>query len=117
MDTRLKSITFFILLLASLFCSMLSASEARPRLHYPSSPSKGIVGDVNGIFRTLKGSVPRPGQGHRLKRLQNLGQIKNSGPSPGEGHRVKSLQDVPVTDHSGPSPGGGHKAIINLKHF
>ncbi|KAI4295702.1 hypothetical protein L6164_035719 [Bauhinia variegata] len=94
MDTRLKSVTFLILLLASLFCFMLSASEARPlQLHYPSSS---------------------PGEGHRLKKLQNLGKIKDSGPSPGAGH---SFQDLAVTDRSGPSPGQGHKVIINRKHL
>ncbi|TKY50968.1 hypothetical protein E2542_SST22475 [Spatholobus suberectus] len=92
MDTRLKSVSLLALvLLASLFTSLLPVSEARPL--FSSSPSKdhGIIREVNGVFRTLKSSGPSPGIGHRLKKLQNLGGMKDSGPSPGQGHKLFSF--------------------------
>lgn len=106
MDTRLKSVTLLTLILVvSFFAILLSVSEARPL------PVKdGIISEVNGVFRTLKGSGPTPGVGHRLKKLQNLGGMKQSGPSPGgPGHGLKTLQVLGVVKHSGPSPGEGHK--------
>ncbi|RDY02583.1 hypothetical protein CR513_13943, partial [Mucuna pruriens] len=88
MDTKLKSVSLLILvLLSSLFTSLLPVSEARPL--FSSSPIKdGIIREVNvnGVFRTLKSSGPSPGIGHKLKKLQNLGGMKDSGPSPGQGH-------------------------------
>ncbi|XP_029129688.1 precursor of CEP16-like [Cajanus cajan] len=89
MDTRFKSVSVLTLvLLASLFTSLLPVSQARSLLI--SSPNKdhGIIRELNiGVFRTLKSSGPSPGIGHRLKKLQNLGSMKDSGPSPGQGHK------------------------------
>ncbi|CAJ1977395.1 unnamed protein product [Sphenostylis stenocarpa] len=83
MDTRIKSVSFLILVLvASLCTSLLPLSEARPLSIY--SPSKdGAIREVNGVFRTLKSSGPSPGIGHKLNKLQNLGGMKDSGPTPG----------------------------------
>ncbi|KAJ1402892.1 putative transmembrane protein [Sesbania bispinosa] len=121
MDTRLNSVVTFLtlILLASLFASLVPVSEARPLLS-----SKDGGDQVNGVFRTLKGSGPSPGIGHRLKKLQNVGGMKESGPSPGighklqelqnsEGNRIKTVQVLGVITHSGPSPGVGHKYITN----
>nr|XP_004497272.1 PAMP-induced secreted peptide 2 [Cicer arietinum] len=116
MDTRLKSFVTFltlILLLVSLF-----VTEARPLLS-PLQDKEGVIGEVNGVFRTLKEAGPSPGIGHRLKKLQNLGGIKDSGPSSGgvghikvqnfEGHKINTIQVLGVIKHSGPSPGEGHR--------
>ncbi|BAT93896.1 uncharacterized protein HKW66_Vig0196570 [Vigna angularis] len=83
MDTiKIKSVSILVLvLLASLCTSLIRLSESRP---LPiNSPSNGVI---NGVFRTLKSSGPRPGIGHKLNRLQNLGGMKQSGPTPGQGH-------------------------------
>ncbi|WVY98990.1 hypothetical protein V8G54_031141 [Vigna mungo] len=76
MDTiRIKSVSFLILVL------LASLSESRPLPIY--APSKdGVITEVNGVFRTLKSSGPRPGIGHKFNRLQNLGGMKEAGPSP-----------------------------------
>jgi hypothetical protein len=86
MDTRLKSFVTFLtfILLASLFVSLLpNVSEARPFLS-PLQGREGVIGEVNGVFRTLKDAGPSPGVGHKLKNLQKLqsfGGMKNSGPN------------------------------------
>jgi len=83
MYTRLKSsVTFLtVILLVSLL-----VSEARPLLS-PLQGKEGVIGEVNGVFKTLKeDSGPSPGVGHKLKKLQIIGGMKDSGPSPGEGH-------------------------------
>ncbi|QCE08499.1 hypothetical protein DEO72_LG9g3528 [Vigna unguiculata] len=84
--TRIKSVSFLILVLLASFCtSLLRVSESRPLPIY--SPTKdGVITEVNGVFRTLKSSGPSPGIGHKLDKLQNLGEVKKSGPSPGQGH-------------------------------
>lgn len=88
MDTRLKSVSLLTLvLLASLFTSLIHVSDARPLFSSSLSNDHDIIREVNGVFRTLKSSGPSPGIGHRLKRLQNLGEMKDSGPSPGQGHK------------------------------
>ncbi|KAL2324222.1 hypothetical protein Fmac_023280 [Flemingia macrophylla] len=88
MDTRFKSVSLLTLvLLASLFTSLLPASQARPLFISLSNKDHGIVREVNGVFRTLKSSGPSPGIGHKHKNLQNLGGMKDSGPSPGQGHK------------------------------
>ncbi|KAL9317256.1 hypothetical protein ACSQ67_013773 [Phaseolus vulgaris] len=86
MNTRIKSVSFLILVLLAFFCtSLLHVSESRPLPIYP--PSKdGVVREVKGVFRTLKSSGPSPGIGHKLNKLENVGGMKNSGPSPGQGH-------------------------------
>jgi len=106
MDTRLKSsFTFFTLIL---LVSLL-VSEARP-LFSPLQGKEGVIGETNGVFRTLKGAGPSPGVGHRLKKLQNLEGMKHSGPSSGGvGHKLNTVQVLGVMKHSGPSPGEGHK--------
>ncbi|KAK2405136.1 PAMP-induced secreted peptide [Trifolium repens] len=89
MDTRLKSsVTFLtLILLVSLF-----VSEARP-LVSPLLENEGVIGEVNGVFRTLKDSGPSPGVGHKLKKLQILEGMKNSGPSSGGvGHKYNTHQ-------------------------
>jgi hypothetical protein len=94
MDTRLKSsVTFLtLILLVSLF-----VSEARP-LVSPLLENEGVIGEVNGVFRTLKDSGPSPGVGHKLKKLQILEGMKNSGPSSGGvGHKYNTHQVHKVT--------------------
>ncbi|WJX21217.1 hypothetical protein P8452_10678 [Trifolium repens] len=89
MDTRLKSsVTFLtLILLVSLF-----VSEARP-LVSPLLENEGVIGEENGVFRTLKDSGPSPGVGHKLKKLQILEGMKNSGPSSGGvGHKYNTHQ-------------------------
>ncbi|KAL5070372.1 hypothetical protein RYX36_021259 [Vicia faba] len=117
MNTTLKSsitlLTF--ILLVSFFVSLVPyVSEARP-LFSPSQDNEGVIGEVNGVFRTLKGAGPSPGVGHRINNLQTIEGIKHSGPSSGgvghklqnfEGNKVNTVQGV--TNHSGPSPGEGH---------
>ncbi|WJX14955.1 hypothetical protein P8452_05150 [Trifolium repens] len=79
MDTRLTFLT--LILLVSLF-----VSEARP-LVSPLLENEGVIGEVNGVFRTLKDAGPSPGVGHRLKKLEGM---KDSGPSSGGvGHNIK----------------------------
>ncbi|MCH79815.1 hypothetical protein A2U01_0000573 [Trifolium medium] len=95
MDTRLNSCVtcLTLILLVSLF-----VSEARP-LVSPLLENEGVIGEVNGVFRTLKDAGPSPGVGHSLKKLQNVEGMKDSGPSSGGvGHNIKD---------SGPSPGEG----------
>ncbi|KEH44096.1 PAMP-induced secreted peptide 2 [Medicago truncatula] len=106
MDTKLKSsITFLTLIL---LVSLL-VSEARPLLS-PLQGKEGVIGEVNGVFRTLKGAGPSPGVGHRFKKLQNLEGMKHSGPSSGGvGHKLDTVQVLGEIKHSGPSPGEGHK--------
>jgi hypothetical protein len=104
MDTRLKSsVTFLtLILLVSLF-----VSEARP-LVSPLLENEGVIGEVNGVFRTLKDSGPSPGVGHKLKKLQILEGMKNSGPSSGGvGHKYNTHQVLGVIKNSGPTE--GHK--------
>ena len=109
MDTRLKSVTLLtLILLASLFTSLLSVSEARP-LRSPMPGKYGIIREVNGVFRSLKSSGPSPGVGHRLNKLQNLGHIIDSGPSPGVGHRLNKLQNLGEKKNPGSSPGVVHR--------
>jgi len=112
MDTRLKSsFTFFTLIfLASLFVSLLpNVTEARTLLLGPLQGKEGVIGEVNGVLRTLKGAGPSPGIGHRLKKLQNLEGMKHSGPSSGGvGHKLNTVQVIGVIKHSVPSPGEGH---------
>jgi len=90
MDTRLKSSFTFLtlILLASLFISLLpNVSDARSLLN-PLQGKESVIGEVNGVFRTLKEDPgPSPGVGHKLKKLQIIGGMKDSGPSPGEGHK------------------------------
>ncbi|CAL5209899.1 unnamed protein product [Lathyrus oleraceus] len=108
MDTLLKSYVTFLtfILLVSFFVSLVPyVSEARP-LFSPSQGNEGVIGDVNGVFRTLKGAGPSPGVGHRIKNLQTIQGMKHSGPSSGGvGHK---LQVLGMTNHFGPSPGEGH---------
>jgi len=86
MNPRIKSVSFLILvLLASLCTSLFCVSESRPLPIYSRSKD-GVIGEVNGVFRTLKNSGPSPGIGHKLDKVQNLGGMKDSGPSPGQGH-------------------------------
>ncbi|CAI8584129.1 unnamed protein product [Vicia faba] len=102
MDTKLKhSLTFLtFILLVSFFVSLApKVSEARPLLS-PLQGKDSVIGEVNGVFRTLKGEGPSPGVGHRI-----IGGMKDSGPSSGGvGHRfIGGMKD------SGPSSGGvGH---------
>ena len=106
MDIRLKSFVTFLTLI--LLVSLL-VSEARPLLS-PLQGKEGEIGEVNGVFRTLKGAGPSPGIGHRLKKLQNLEGMKHSGPSSGGvGHKLNSAQVHGVSKNSVPSPGEGHK--------
>jgi hypothetical protein len=122
MDIRLKSFVTFLTLI--LLVSLL-VSEARPLLS-PLQGKEGEIGEVNGVFRTLKGAGPSPGIGHRLKKLQNLEGMKDSGPSSGgvghikihniEGQKFNTVQVIGVIKHSGPSPGEGHKYITNNNH-
>lgn len=129
MDTRLKSFVTFLtfILLVSLFVSLLpNVSEARPFLS-PLQGREGVIGEVNGVFRTLKDAGPSPGVGHKLKnlqKLQNFGGMKNSGPNTHgvvrhiklhnfEDHKLNTVQGLGVIKHSGPSPGEGHKYITN----
>lgn len=101
MDRRFKSIIISLILLLLLFV----VSEARSFLQY-ASPEKR---EVNGIFRTLKGSKPSHGNGHRAEHTHSLGAMKDSGPSSGGGgHLIKTAQQVKVVKNSGPSPGQGH---------
>ncbi|GAU24264.1 hypothetical protein TSUD_48520 [Trifolium subterraneum] len=93
-------------------------SEARP-LVSPLLENEGIIGEVNGVFRTLKDAGPSPGVGHSLKKLQNVEGMKDSGPSPGVGHNIKVqiLEGQKFNNKdSGPSPGEGHKYITNNNH-
>jgi hypothetical protein len=87
MDTRIKSsVTLFLtlILLVSFF-----VSEARPLLS-PLQGKEGEIGEINGVFRTLKDAGPSPGVGHRLKKIENLEGMKDSGPSSGGvGHNIK----------------------------
>jgi hypothetical protein len=117
MDTKMNSLVTFLTLI--LLISLL-VSEARPLL----SPLQGKEG-VNGVFRTLKGAGPSPGIGHRLKKLQIIGEMKDSGPSSGgvghiklhnEGQKFNTVQVIGVIKHSGPSPGEGHKYITSNNH-
>ncbi|CAL5209895.1 unnamed protein product [Lathyrus oleraceus] len=88
MDTTLKSsLTFltFILLVSLLISLVPKVSEARPLLISPLQSKDGVIGEVHGVFRTLKESGPSPGVGHRI-----IGGMKDSGPSPGEGHKYKT---------------------------
>lgn len=122
MDTRLKSSVTFLtfILLVSFFVSLVPyVSEARP-LFSPSQGNEGVIGEVNGHFRTLKGAGPSPGVGHRL-----IDGIEHSGPSSGgaghklqnfEGHKVNTVQVLGVTNHSDPSPGQEHKYKTNNNH-
>ncbi|CAK8573909.1 unnamed protein product [Lathyrus sativus] len=110
MDTKLKSsVTFLTLILLVYFFISLApnVSEARP-LFSLSQGSEGAIGEVNGVFRTLKGDGPSPGVGHRF-----IGGMKDSGPSSGGvGHRI-----IGGVEDSGPSSGGvGHKYITNNKN-
>ncbi|GAU24266.1 hypothetical protein TSUD_48540 [Trifolium subterraneum] len=91
-----SSVTFFtLILLVSLF-----VSEARP-LVSPLVENEGVIGEVNGVFRTLKDAGPSPGVGHRLKKLQNIEGMKNSGPSSGGvGHKYNTHQVLGVINHS-----------------
>ncbi|CAL0300347.1 unnamed protein product [Lupinus luteus] len=107
MDTKLKSVTFVTLILASLFATLLSVSEARP---FPFK--NGIIRELDGVFRTLKSSGASSGVGYTLKMLQNLGGVKVSGPTPDVGHGIRTLQVIGPMN-SGPSPGEGHKYNIN----
>ncbi|OIV91113.1 hypothetical protein TanjilG_30335 [Lupinus angustifolius] len=107
MDTKLKSVTFVTLILASFLATLLSVSEARP---FPFKD--GIIREVDGVFRILKSSGANPGVGHKHKKLQNLGGMKDSGPTPGVGHGIKTLKVIGPMN-SGPSPGEGHKYNIN----
>ncbi|KAK7357651.1 hypothetical protein VNO80_16946 [Phaseolus coccineus] len=86
MNTRIKSVSFLILVLLAFLCtSLLDVSESRPLPIYP--PSKdGVIREVNGVFRTLKSSGPSAGIGHKPNKLENVGGMKVSGPSPGQGH-------------------------------
>ncbi|KEH44093.1 hypothetical protein MtrunA17_Chr1g0208001 [Medicago truncatula] len=107
MDTRLKSFVTFLtfILLVSLFVSLLpNVSEARPFLS-PLQGREGVIGEVNGVFRTLKDAGPSPGVGHKLKNLQKLHNF--------EDHKLNTVQGLGVIKHSGPSPGEGHKYITN----
>ncbi|CAL5209898.1 unnamed protein product [Lathyrus oleraceus] len=92
MDTLLKSYVTFLtfILLVSFFVSLVPyVSEARP-LFSPSQGNEGVIGDVNGVFRTLKGAGPSPGVGHRIKNLQTIQGMKHSGPSSGGvGHKLQ----------------------------
>ncbi|KEH44095.1 hypothetical protein MtrunA17_Chr1g0208021 [Medicago truncatula] len=124
MDTRMNSSVTFIALI--LLVSLL-VSEARPLLS-PLQGKEAVIGEVNGVFRTLKGAGPSPGIGHRLKKLQIIGGMKDSGPSPSsggvghikiqniEGQKFNTVQVIGVIKHSGPSPGEGHKYIISNNH-
>ncbi|MCH79814.1 putative transmembrane protein [Trifolium medium] len=93
MDTRFKSsVTFLTLIfIVSLFVSLVpNVTEARPLLS-PLQGKEGVIGEVNGVFRTLKDAGPSPGVGHGLKKLQNLEGMKDSGPSSGGvGHKYKT---------------------------
>ncbi|XP_058769521.1 uncharacterized protein LOC131643340 [Vicia villosa] len=107
MDTKLKSSLTFLtfILLVSFFVTLApKLSDARP-LFSPSHGNEGVIGEVNGHFRTLKGAGPSPGVGHRI-----IGGMKDSGPSSGGiGHRF-----IGGMKNSGPSSGGvGHKYITN----
>ncbi|XP_054793122.1 uncharacterized protein LOC129298726 [Prosopis cineraria] len=102
---RFKSMAFFIVVVVLL----LSVSEGRPLMMKPEE-------EVVGIFRTLKGSGPSPGPGHRVTKVQNLMGTENSGPSRGEGHWLERGQEIGVVKHSGPSPGQGHKAVASAEN-
>jgi len=115
-----SSVTFLTLIL---LVSLL-VSEARPLLS-PLQGKEGVIGDTNGVFRTLKGAGPSPGVGHRLKKLQIIGGMKDSGPSSGgvghiklrnEGQKFNTVQVIGGIKHSGPSPGEGHKYITSNNH-
>ncbi|PNX60090.1 hypothetical protein L195_g051748 [Trifolium pratense] len=93
MDTRFKSsVTFLTLIfIVSLFVSLVpNVTKARPLLS-PLQGKEGGIGEVDGVFRTLKDAGPSPGVGHSLKKLQNLEGMKDSGPSSGGvGHKYKT---------------------------
>ncbi|CAI8584126.1 unnamed protein product [Vicia faba] len=81
MDAKLKSsLTFLTFILIVFFFVSLSpkVSEARALLS-PLQGKDSAIGEVKGVFRTLKGD------GHRF-----VGEMKDSGPSPGEGHKKKT---------------------------
>jgi len=121
MDTRLN---LFVTFLTFILLASLLVSEARPFLS-PLQGREGVIGEVNGIFRTLKDAGPSPGVGHKLKKLQSFGGMKNSGPNTDgtvdrhiklhnfEDHKLNTVQVLGVIKHSGPSPGEGHKYKTN----
>ncbi|CAL5209897.1 unnamed protein product [Lathyrus oleraceus] len=87
MYTRLKfnlSFLTFILLVSLPISLFPNVSEARPLLS-PLQGKYGVIGEVHGVFRTLKGDGPSPGVGHGI-----IGGMNDSGPSPGEGHKYKT---------------------------
>ncbi|CAI8584125.1 unnamed protein product [Vicia faba] len=84
MDAKLKSsLTFLTFILIVFFFVSLSpkVSQARALLS-PLQGKDSAIGEVKGVFRTLKGDGPSLGVGHRF-----VGEMKDSGPSPGEGHK------------------------------
>lgn len=112
MDTRINSSVTFLALILLVFLFVL---EARPLLS-PLQGKEGVIGEVNGVFRTLKEAGPSPGVGHRHKKLQIIGGMEDSGPSSGgvghiklhnvEGQKFNTVQVIGVIKHSSPSPGG-----------
>lgn len=91
----LKSLTIFVILLASLLLSaQLTSVEARPLQNTSRSSSRNrvVAGEsTEGYFSAVKssstsGASPPGAGGHRYMNLQKLATIKNSGPGPGEGH-------------------------------
>lgn len=91
----LKSLTIFVILLASLLLSaQLTSVEARPLQNTSRSSSRNrvVAGEsTEGYFSAVKssstsGASPPGDGGHRFVNLQRLATVKNSGPGPGEGH-------------------------------
>lgn len=91
----LKSLTIFVILLASLLLSaQLTSVDARPLQNTSRSSSRNrvVAGEsTEGYFSAVKssstsGASPLGAGGHRYMNLQRLATVKNSGPGPGEGH-------------------------------
>ncbi|KAI5394244.1 hypothetical protein KIW84_061080 [Lathyrus oleraceus] len=59
-----------------------SVSEAWPLLS-PLQGKKGVIGEANDVFRTLRRDGPSPRDGHRIKRLQMIEGMKDFSPSSG----------------------------------
>ncbi|KAI4305421.1 hypothetical protein L6164_028789 [Bauhinia variegata] len=96
MNTRLESMTSFLILLlaAFLFCLMLSSSEARPlqlQLHRHPGASKDIVGVGVGDQAKTSHKVLKETKSSMSGSSLPPQVVDESGPSPpGEGHRKRS---------------------------